>query len=69
MSGGHNEAESVDAFLKRIASLKDRRDDDDEARRRRREEEILQGRRERQARRAGKPFHQTIIGSSSLKVN
>jgi hypothetical protein len=54
MDASNDDAESVDAFLERIASLKDRRDREDEERTRKLEEEILQGRRERQARRAGK---------------
>jgi hypothetical protein len=49
-----DDGESVDAFLERIASLKIKRDREDEERTRKLEEEILQGRRERQARRAGK---------------
>ena len=51
-----DDGESVDAFLERIASLKIKRDREDEERTRKLEEEILQGRRERQARRAGKTF-------------
>jgi hypothetical protein len=54
MDASNDYAESIDAFLERIASLKDRRDREDEERTRKLEEEILQGRRERQARRAGK---------------
>ena len=54
MSTATEDAESVDQFLARIASLKDRRDREDEERIRKVEEEILQGRKERQARRAGK---------------
>lgn len=48
-----DDGETVDAFLERIASLKIKRDREDEERTRKLEEEILQGRRERQARRAG----------------
>lgn len=54
MNASNDDAESVDAFLERIASLKDKRDREDEQRTRKLEEEIMQGRRERQARRAGK---------------
>jgi len=54
MNTASEDAESVDAFLERIASLKDKRDREDEERTRKLEEDILQGRRERQARRAGK---------------
>lgn len=56
MSASNDDAETVDAFLERIASLKDRRNREDEERTRKIEEEILQGRRERRARRAGKWF-------------
>jgi hypothetical protein len=54
MNASNDDSESVDAFLERIASLKDKRDREDEERTRKLEEEILQGRRERQAKRAGK---------------
>ena len=54
MDTSNDDAESVDAFLERIASLKDKRDREDEERTRKLEEDILQGRRERKARRAGK---------------
>ena len=53
MSASNDDSESVDQFLARIASLKDRREREDEERTRKLEEDILQGRRERQARRAG----------------
>lgn len=56
MNASNDDAESVDAFLERIASLKDKRDREDEERTKKLEDEILQGRRERQARRAGKCF-------------
>jgi hypothetical protein len=46
-------SEDVNDFLRRIRELGDKRDREDEERTRRLEEEILQGRRERQARRAG----------------
>ena len=46
-------SEDVNDFLRRIRELGDKRDKEDEERTRRLEEEILQGRRERQARRAG----------------
>ena len=48
-----NGAEDVNDFLQRIKELGDRRDQEDEERNRKLEEEILQGRKERQARRAG----------------
>jgi hypothetical protein len=52
-------SEDVSDFLQRIKELGDRRDQEDEERNRKLEEEILQGRKERQARRAGMPiqFH------------
>lgn len=49
-------SEDVNDFLQRIKELGDRRDQEDEERNRKLEEEILQGRKERQARRAGKPI-------------
>lgn len=48
-----NDAEDVNDFLKRIQELGHKRDQEDEERNRKLEEEILQGRKERQARRAG----------------
>lgn len=53
-ASSNDDAESVNAFLERIANLKDIRNPEDEDRTRKLEEDILQGRRERQARRAGK---------------
>lgn len=49
-----NSSEDVNDFLLRIRELGDKRDREDEERTRKLEEEILQGRKERQARRAGK---------------
>ena len=46
-------SEDVNDFLKRIKELGDRRDREDEERHRRLEEQIVQGRKERQARREG----------------
>lgn len=46
-------SEDVNDFLQRIRELGDRRDKEDEERNRKLEEEIIQGRKERQARRAG----------------
>lgn len=46
-------SEDVNDFLLRIKELGHQRDKEDEERARKLEEEILQGRRERQARRAG----------------
>ncbi len=46
-------SEDVNDFLLRIRELGDQRDKEDEERTRKLEEEIMQGRRERQARRAG----------------
>lgn len=47
-------SEDVNDFLLRIRELGEKRDKEDEERTRKLEEEILQGRKERQARRAGK---------------
>ena len=47
------DSEDVNDFLKRIRELGDQRDKEDEERTRKLEEEILQGRKEREARRAG----------------
>ncbi|KAI9811040.1 MAG: hypothetical protein M1832_001070 [Thelocarpon impressellum] len=59
-SGGEDGAEVQD-FLQRIRELGDKRDREDEERTRKLEEEIVQGRRERQARRAGfDPMTHTI---------
>jgi hypothetical protein len=49
-------SEDVNDFLQRIRELGDKRDKEDEERTRKLEEEILQGRKERQARRAGKNY-------------
>ena len=46
-------SEDVNDFLLRIRELGDRRDKEDEERTRRLEEDIFQGRKEREARRAG----------------
>lgn len=46
-------SEDVNDFLLRIRELGDQRDKEDEERTRKLEKEILQGRKERQARRAG----------------
>lgn len=50
---GADDAEDVNDFLQRIRDLGNKRDQEDEERNRKLEEEILQGRKERQARRAG----------------
>lgn len=47
-------SEDVNDFLNRIRELGNKRDREDEERTRKLEEEIIQGRREREARRAGK---------------
>jgi chromosome condensin MukBEF ATPase and DNA-binding subunit MukB len=52
-STAETDAEDVNDFLKRIQELGTKRDQEDEERNRKLEEEILQGRKERQARRAG----------------
>lgn len=50
---GDDGSEDVNDFLLRIRELGDQRDKEDEERTRKLEEEIIQGRKERQARRAG----------------
>ena len=52
-STAETDAEDVNDFLKRIQELGTKRDQEDGERNRKLEEEILQGRKERQARRAG----------------
>ena len=52
-SGDADGSEDVADFLERIRELGDRKNKEDEERTRRLEEEILQGRKEREARRAG----------------
>lgn len=49
----HDGSEDVNDFLLRIRELGERRDKEDEERTKKLEDEILQGRKERQARRAG----------------
>ena len=56
-------SEDVNDFLKRIKELGDRRDREDEERNRRLEEQIVQGRKERQARREGQcPRCRSFLG-------
>lgn len=54
VAGNADGSEDVADFLERIKELGDRRHKEDEERARKLEEEILQGRKERQARRAGR---------------
>ncbi|KAL8715475.1 MAG: hypothetical protein Q9220_000809 [cf. Caloplaca sp. 1 TL-2023] len=56
---GDDGSEDVNDFLLRIRELGDQRDREDEERNRKLEEEILQGRKERQARRAGEMVKDT----------
>jgi len=56
-------SEDVNDFLQRIKELGDRRDQEDEERNRKLEQEILQGRKERQARRAGRSIPFSAVGS------
>jgi hypothetical protein len=51
----------VNDFLLRIRELGERRDKEDEERTKKLEEEILQGRKERQARRAGIVFCPSLL--------
>ena len=54
-------SEDVADFLERIRELGDQRVKEDEERARKLEEEILQGRKERQARRAGELFRRSMV--------
>lgn len=69
MNASGENAESVDAFLERIASLNNKSTREDEERTRRLEDDILQGRRERQARRAGKCLFQVtrVFGTLNMQ--
>lgn len=61
-------AEDVNDFLLRIRELGDKRDKEDEERARKLEEEILQGRKERQARRAGKICpHPSVLQTAVIR--
>ena len=60
-------SEDVNDFLLRIRELGDRRDKEDEERTRKLEEEILQGRKERQARRAGQCSSQLEVLRTSSR--
>lgn len=53
MAASNESSEDVNDFLQRIRELGERRDKEDDERTKKLEEEILQGRKERQARRAG----------------
>lgn len=61
-------SEDVNDFLVRIRELGDKRDKQDEERTKKLEEEILQGRRERQAKRAGIPYP-SISASGKRSIN
>lgn len=54
-------AEDINDFLLRIRELGERRDKEDEERTKKLEEEILQGRKERQARRAGITYVPSLL--------
>jgi ketopantoate reductase len=56
MTVPNESSEDVNDFLQRIRELGERRDKEDDERTKKLEEEILQGRKERQARRAGTPL-------------
>lgn len=56
MAVPNESSEDVNDFLQRIRELGERRDKEDDERTKKLEEEILQGRKERQARRAGMPL-------------
>lgn len=57
MAVPNESSEDVNDFLQRIRELGERRDKEDDERTKKLEEEILQGRKERQARRAGTYSH------------
>ena len=59
------DAEDVNDFLARIKEMGSKRDQEDEERNKRLEEEILQGRRERAARRAGKDARLLVFPKTS----
>lgn len=61
-------AEDVNDFLSRIRELGEKRDKEDEERTKRLEEEILQGRKERQARRAGTPVPFVYLSLRTVHV-
>ena len=61
-------SEDVDDFLKRIRELGDQRDREDEERTRKLEQEILQGRKEREARRAGQSLEKPRTEGASPDV-
>lgn len=65
-NGNEGGLEDVNDFLLRIRELGDKRDKEDDERARKLEEEILQGRRERQARRAGEP--RLIVPNTKIPV-
>lgn len=54
-------SEDVNDFLLRIRELGEKRDKEDEERTKKLEQEILQGRKEREARRAGTVFPVAIV--------
>lgn len=61
-------AEDVNDFLLRIRELGEKRDKEDEERTKKLEEEILQGRKERQARRAGTPVAFVYLSLRTVRV-
>lgn len=62
-------SEDVNDFLLRIRELGEKRDKEDEERTKKLEEEILQGRKEREARRAGTWFPIVFVSLSSLPTS
>lgn len=61
MTVPNESSEDVNDFLQRIRELGERRDKEDDERTKKLEEEILQGRKERQARRAGTPLSPSSV--------
>ena len=68
MADGSDESEEVNNFLQNIKELSNRRDSEDQEGTKKLEEEILQGRRERQARRAGRAIPGLLQATSSAKL-
>lgn len=70
MTVPNDTSEDVNDFLQRIRELGERRDKEDDERTKKLEEEIMQGRKERQARRAGKPLYPWLdICHANLQMN
>lgn len=64
MDASNDGSESVDQFLARIASLSSKQGQEEAERSKRVEEELLQARKERQARRAGRIAFPLVLNRS-----